>query len=1316
MTEATTFLDQPQIERIRERLWGERAFGRAAVMVGSGFSRNAERTSASAGTFPLWAEIGARMFDALYPQGSVPEPTRRRNQVLYGSSAGAARLANEYETFFGRSSLDDLLLAAIPDAEYRPGWLHEMLMSLPWSDVFTTNYDTLLERASAHVYDRKYDLVLSESDIPAKEHPRIVKLHGSFPSQRPFIVTEEDFRTYPQKFAPFVNLVQQSVMENAFCLIGFSGDDPNFLSWIGWVRDRLGSSAPPIYLCNILNLASSQRRLLESRGVVPVDLSPLFPPSRWPDRNERYAKAFEWLLHNLHHGKPPDVDDWIALEPERPRWNQSAGLPDVPLGPKRYTPSVADPPILVQASPEALKETGERWRRQREEYPGWVIAPHKMRDRLWRQTEYWIEPFVQQASQLDPPLNLFMLYELNWRLEKALVPLFNDWTDRMVPVLESFNPFPHDLKLEEATIAPTQSEHSDMRWDLVAERWVHLAFAVAREAREDQREERFRLWMDRLDKVVDRRPEWRARWFFEEALFHLFRSDQERLRANLRDWPDNLGAPFWDVKRAALLSEVGELGDAERIASESLAYIREQSQPFSKDYTLLSQEGWTMFLLRAIGQNPSRWREEDQGPEASFRTRFRELELYGCNPNMELEDAALRVTGPVPQEKVGVRKMVVTQFDPGREHTSIKTVSGFSAAPFFPGFAFLRVLEEGALPIRCGSVRMFSEAVASSARWIEPAAPLWSLSCVLRSVESGKKEELENWFGRARVATLSQEDIDRMYSTYLAAWVQAVRHLSANLHELGDFLGAGFSERQIKVLSDILSRLSIRLPKEQRSELFGLALQAYGLPLFRDYNRLHECVTLLFDRLLSQAMEPAEIFEEMGRLLSLPIPEDRNFRVNMPEWWPEPMESLSDWPSAIKLPADYDRSSWDTPIAYLTSIVKDGSAQARRRVLRRLDALFRIDALTDEETAALGEALWEQIDESTQLPSDTGYYGFAFLRLPHPPEIDVESRFRRYALDQNFPSVVVGPGTISPVPTDSLARELHGGSTRLIALTDEEQRDFVEWSREETVEMLRKLRDRWEGEKEELSPYLGDSADHMLGIDLGGRYRDWVVLLSETILPKLKDADEQVKEDARTLLEELEKSGICILYAVPSLLYLDEGQVDWATERLWRGLESSDADEVGEAIRGIFLWLTVRARESVLPPAPERLLDEIVNRIVARMTPGLDTALIQLSNLLHHAPAEVRDELLNNATIALRYLLKDVKLSETPGRTDIGEAGPIPVVERPHYRRLSVILASRLWARMHERGMEVPEPLVRWEEVARADTLPEVRRACPDSG
>ncbi len=139
------------------------------------------------------------------------------------ASVGYPRLAGEYAITFGRASLDNLVARVIPDAQFVPGDLHRLLISLPWSDVFTTNYDTLLERTQNGVFERRYDLVVTSADIVGRMKPRITKLHGSLPSHRPFIITEEDFRTYPVKFAPFVHYGQQSA--NGECALSL---------WLFW--------------------------------------------------------------------------------------------------------------------------------------------------------------------------------------------------------------------------------------------------------------------------------------------------------------------------------------------------------------------------------------------------------------------------------------------------------------------------------------------------------------------------------------------------------------------------------------------------------------------------------------------------------------------------------------------------------------------------------------------------------------------------------------------------------------------------------------------------------------------------------------------------------------------------------------------------------------------------------------------------------------------------------------------------------------------------------------------------------------------------
>ena len=223
--------DYPAIRDVAAALWSEGEIRGAAVMVGAGFSRFARRSSATVPAPPLWQDFTRRMASKLYPTA----PDQAHGDPL--------RLAEEYRSALGPSGLDALIREMVPDQRWSPGDLHRALLRLPWADVLTTNWDSLLERAAAEDHERLYELVEKADAIACTRSPRIVKLHGSLPSHGPFILTEEDFRTYPVKAAPFVNLAQQVLLENELVLLGFSGEDPNFLRWAGWVSawPNLGS-------------------------------------------------------------------------------------------------------------------------------------------------------------------------------------------------------------------------------------------------------------------------------------------------------------------------------------------------------------------------------------------------------------------------------------------------------------------------------------------------------------------------------------------------------------------------------------------------------------------------------------------------------------------------------------------------------------------------------------------------------------------------------------------------------------------------------------------------------------------------------------------------------------------------------------------------------------------------------------------------------------------------------------------------------------------------------------------------------------------
>jgi NAD-dependent SIR2 family protein deacetylase len=224
------FPDLPHLKQLQKDLW-QWPRSRAAVMVGAGLSLNAEPRPGVHTHFPTWRELVGSMFDELHPAqpGMTPEQMMQREARLNSASANPLRIASQYEAAFDRQKLDVLIRTQNPDSDYQPGRLHHLLLQLPWADVFTTNYDTLLERTE--VPGRTYHPVTKAGELTTAFAPRIVKLHGSFPTQTPFIITEEDFRTYPRKFAPFVNTVQQSLVENSFVLIGFSGEDPRRARW-----------------------------------------------------------------------------------------------------------------------------------------------------------------------------------------------------------------------------------------------------------------------------------------------------------------------------------------------------------------------------------------------------------------------------------------------------------------------------------------------------------------------------------------------------------------------------------------------------------------------------------------------------------------------------------------------------------------------------------------------------------------------------------------------------------------------------------------------------------------------------------------------------------------------------------------------------------------------------------------------------------------------------------------------------------------------------------------------------------------------------
>ena len=225
-------------------------------------------------------------------------------------------------------------------------------------------------------------------------------------------------------------------------------------------------------------------------------------------------------------------------------------------------------------TPDDIRAVAAEWRHARHAYPGWEIAPKRSRDSLGRDTRRWTEPLLGGLDNLPPSARLAPLFELIWRLQVSLSPLMLDWVDRIRGVLDITDPFAQSSTGD--STRGKDGHRSSLETVSQTDMWLEVACALATEARDDQDEERFSSWMTRLTSLGPLSGHWQVRLAHERCLWAPYRLDSDLARDALSRWP-TAGAqfPMWETRRAAMLAELGDVVEAEKIAEAALSTLTE---------------------------------------------------------------------------------------------------------------------------------------------------------------------------------------------------------------------------------------------------------------------------------------------------------------------------------------------------------------------------------------------------------------------------------------------------------------------------------------------------------------------------------------------------------------------------------------------------------------------------------------------------------------------------------------------------------------------------------------------------------------------
>ena len=437
---------------------------------------------------------------------------------------------------------------------------------------------------------RRWEVVRSAADLAHGRERRIIKLHGTVGVSERFVFAEEDYRSYPLHFAAFVNTARQIFIENELCLLGFSGDDQNFLQWSGWVRDHLGESARRIYLVGVLDLRPTRRKFLEFRNIAPIDLGPLVADGT---RDEREAAATAQFLHYLANAKSKAAYEWKPAD-------QSA-----------YTFMSKTMEDFQRAAKDAdyaaslLDQAARIWRRDREGYPSWLVCPGELRRALYYNSNVvlWQQPTA--LNKLEPQRRAEILYEIVWRRTTAF---------------ELFDPRLDDLLASCANPAqPCGLEKSQQ---------LEIAVTLLRLARQRNNDDAFARWSALLETHVEPGSDLQAQAVYQRCLRARDRLDLGELTLELKrlTGPD----PVWKLRRAALHCELGELSEASSLITKVREELLDRQRQDNSSLWVRSRLAWAEWLFGATRPDlslppPSPWASEFKQSLCDPETQFKEI-------------------------------------------------------------------------------------------------------------------------------------------------------------------------------------------------------------------------------------------------------------------------------------------------------------------------------------------------------------------------------------------------------------------------------------------------------------------------------------------------------------------------------------------------------------------------------------------------------------------------------------------------------------------------------------------------------------------
>lgn len=918
--------------------------GRISAMVGTGFSRNAKTKDASL-PIPMWPQIGQLLMDKL----GIKTPQDGHSFV------DPIRLSSLYVAEYNETELDNFLSKVIDDSNFEPDEVHKKFVELNWNDIYTTNYDTLIERAD-QITQKRFSLIKDDKDFSFQPKPRIIKLHGSFPSDRPFIMTEEQFRTYPTKHPIFVNSVQQTFIEDTVVLLGFSGTDPNFIKWSGWIRDNLDKkNAKIIYLISVHPLSDAEIKYFKDNNITILDLSLI--KKRYPNKSipEIFVDMFNYwdqypgIISKTNDSGKSEIDDWInnLWKPE----------------------NSVEEEIRKYGFNEFTKSITQKWQTERESYPNNIILPQNYNNQLFWKTRDVVETFGFLKNIDNNEVSINFLYEFDWRWNLCNIPLFN-----------------HTINAYKKAVGFTDDEtvfKVNSFTPMVQKKAIKLLISLYKACREDGDLEQCKIIEEIISNNINiLEEEDKNLFYYERILNAYFNLDYKSILDLVTNWKIQSNSIIWSIKKAGLLAEIGNEIQAVKILQENLQTLKNKLEQDPLNIEYLSQENLVNWLLIWI-INSKRFDNDFPNFEINedeLRERNKVLASYKC----DVVDILNSYSKDIYAKKQ--KKIESKEFDVVYKSSYI---INSEEAPF-ASFIYINIFEKIGFPYRINistlsNADIFDVAINN----ILGYQPDWALNLIIRSYN---ENSVEQNIGFEKLKRFTKEGV----SEFVKSMLNCFNQLQEDLKQGTNFGAKNYCNRLIKTFPELLSRLCVKINSETKDKLIIFLVSIIKNDLVCRMPNIENFIKRFINTFTVKDKEKI-----IPYLLCLkaptyrPIDENRNLNPFL-YLYPKTESEIRD-------------AKFNINQADITNLIERYSLEEnpyyKKWYLTALITISKWNALDEHNKLLFGEKLWKKDLDEYQLPKLQGFYKSIVLQLPHPTNINVNDLYSKMLIKTKIPSI-----------------------------------------------------------------------------------------------------------------------------------------------------------------------------------------------------------------------------------------------------------------------------------------------------------------------